>query len=59
MDTQKLLDAVVKGSVTLKSVRKINKTVNGLRALSYAIIGIVLIYNVLSLTATLKNGTNI
>ena len=59
MDTQKLLDAVVKGSVTLKSVRKINKTVNGLRALSYALIGIVLIYNVLSLTATLKNGSKI
>ena len=57
MNSDKLIEAVVKGSSVLNSFRKINKSLNSFRIISYVFLIAVLIINLSNLSVILKGST--
>lgn len=54
MDNGQLLDAVIKGSSALSYVRKINRVMNVCRVISYAAVGIVLVFNMRGIISIIR-----
>ena len=54
MDGEKILELAVEGSSILSSVRKINRTMNTCRVLSYIALGVIVMLNIFGVINTIK-----